>query len=419
MTTNQGLKPDLCLKVQAKAKELGVEVDFWDRSRITRFLDTEPEGQWLRKEYLGVEAEMLSESLLHTLCNKSLNEYKKQFLTTPDQWISRQIAQKVEKEIGNQSCSIHLLIGNSGSGKSATAYQIGQKHLDKQGYSLWLSENVLTASDSLTSAIDKALRDLYPSLMPNAGDEALRLLKGERLLLITDDVNRTSNPTSLLEKLVNWSKPISSDTKTIPSKHLLICPVWTNIAGSINRDVPSTFIEVMAPEEGLKAIQSAISFTNIELTNVEAIILSEKLANDPILIGAFSSLVSEPSNIKPDQLSYFAENAIDSFIDKAFENASQTGNLLAGEYRQVVSNFATQMLLRRNLNPKLNDIKEWFGDSSEEVRGLRILVKNEKLCRIEDEKMLFRHDRIREVLLVEGIGKLLKTNATGCDQNLM
>jgi hypothetical protein len=417
LTTNQGLKSALYLKVETKAKEIGVEVDFWDRSRITRFLDTEPEGQWLRKEYLGVEAEMLSESLLHTLCAMSLNEYKKQFLTTPDRWISRQIDRQVEKEIGNQSCSIHLLIGNSGSGKSAIAYQIGQKHLDKHGYSLWLSENVLTASDSLTSAIDKALCDLYPSLMPNAGEEALRLLKGERLLLITDDVNRTSNPTSLLEKLVNWSKPISFDTKTIPSKHLLICPVWTNIAGSINRDVnkipwlESTFIGVMSPEEGLKAIKSAISLNNIDLTNMEANILSDKLGNDPILIGVFGSLVSESLNIKPDQLSHLTDNVIDSFIDTNFKNVSHTGDLLAGEYRQVVSNFATQMLLRRNLTPNWNDIKEWFGDSSEEIKGLRILVKDGKLCRIEDEKMLFRHDRIREVLLVEGIGKLLKSNA--------
>ena len=182
LTTNQGLQPDFCLEVEKKAKELGVSVDFWDRSRIARFLDTETEGQWLRKEYLGIEAEMLSEDLLRNLCNKSLSEYRKQFLTSPDRWVSRHIDQQVEKAVENQNCSMSLLIGNSGSGKSAAAYQVGQKNLEAGGYSLWLSENVLGSSDSLENALDKALHDLYPSLMSDAGNAALKLLKdGKRL----------------------------------------------------------------------------------------------------------------------------------------------------------------------------------------------------------------------------------------------
>lgn len=417
LTTNQGLKPDFCLKVEKKAEELGVLVDFWDRSRIARFLDTEPEGQWLRKEYLGLDAEMLSESLLRDLCYKSLNEYRKQFLTSPKQWVSRQIDQQVENEIDHQSHSIQLLIGNSGSGKSAAAYQIGEKHLETGGYSLWLSENVLVSSDSLSIALDKALHNLYPSLMPDAGESALRLLKSrQRILLIADDVNRTSSPTDLLKKLISWSRPDppeESGTKLVPSEHQLICPVWSDIARSVTPDIDKTpwigsvYIGTMTSEEGLKAVQNTVSLADIELTNAEASLLAEKLGNDPVLIGFFSSLLSDA---QPDELSSLTEDVIARFIEKTIRKVPQKDFLL-DEYRSALSSLTAHMLQRRKLNPKWIEIKEWFGTSSEEIKALRVLVADEKLCCIEEEKLVFRHDRLREALLVESMGQLLN-NAT-------
>lgn len=418
LTTNQRLKPDFCLKVYKKAEELEVSVDFWDQSRIAEELDTKPEGQWLRKEYLGISAEMLSESLLRDLCYKSLREYQKQFITNPDQWVSRQIDRQVERGIENQSCSIQLLIGNSGSGKSASAYQIGMKYLEADGYSLRLSENVLAVSDSLINALDKTLHDLYPSLMPDMGREALRLLKaGERILLIADDINRTNSPANLLQKLVNWSKPVSlgaPDAKPSFLPHLLVCPVWSDVVRSITPEVDKTtwigsvVIGTMTPEEGVKAMQDAVSSSRLELSNLEATRLAEKLANDPILIGFFALLAED---VQPHELSRIAENVIDRFISKAIEEVSQTGVLLADEYHSALSNLTAKMLQHRRLNPLLTDMKEWLGDSSEDINALRALLKHGKLCRLEEGKLVFRHDRLREALLVESMGQLLN-NAT-------
>ncbi|MEA5487629.1 MULTISPECIES: hypothetical protein [Pseudanabaena] len=417
LTTNQGLQPDFCLEVEKKAKELGVSVDFWDRSRIARFLDTETEGQWLRKEYLGIEAEILSENLLRNLCNKSLEQYQKQFLTSPDRWVSRHIDQQVEKAVENQNCSISLLIGNSGSGKSAAAYQVGKKHLEAGEYSLWLSENVLGSSDSLENALDKALHDLYPSLMSDAGNAALKLLKdGKRLLLIADDVNRTNSPANLLQKLINWSKPSpsqDSNTKTIPSKQLLICPVWSDIVGKINLNVDKTtwissvFVGTMSAEEGLEAVKDALLRNRIELTNAEITILAENLGNDPILIGLFDDLLPK---IEHSKLSQVAENAIDSFISNVVENV--VGNLFPNEYRSALLGLTTQMLIQRRFNPTWSDIKNWLANSSEELQALRRLAENKKLCKLEGEKLVFRHDRIREFLLVGSMGQLLNENAS-------
>ena len=417
LTTNQGLQPDFCLEVEKKAEELEVSVDFWDRSRIARFLDTETEGQWLRKEYLGIEAEMLSENLLRNLCDKSLSEYRKQFLTSPDRWVSRHIYQQAEKAVENQNCSISLLIGNSGSGKSAAAYQVAKKYLEEGGYSLWLSENVLGSSDSLENALDKALHDLYPSLMSDAGNAALKLLKdGKRLLLIADDVNRTNSPANLLQKLINWSKLFPSqdpNTKTTLSNQLLICPVWSDIVRKINLDVDKTtwissvFVGTMSAEEGLEAVKDALLRNRIELTNSEVNSLAEKLGNDPILIGLFDDLLPK---IEYGKLSQVAENAIDSFISEVIEN--MVGDLLPIEYRSALLCLTTQMLLQRMFNPTWSNIKNWLDNSSEELQALRTLVNNEKLCRLEGEKLVFRHDRIREFLLVESMGQLLNGNAS-------
>ena len=67
LVTNQRLKLDLRLKVWGKAKELGVNVDFWEQSRIADFLDTEPEGQLIRNIFFGFDIDLSSESLLRKI----------------------------------------------------------------------------------------------------------------------------------------------------------------------------------------------------------------------------------------------------------------------------------------------------------------------------------------------------------------
>jgi len=378
--------------------------------------------QEVLKEALGDLLEMLSEELLRDLCYESLEQYQKRFLTSPDRWVSRHIDQQVEKAVENQNYSINLLIGNSGYGKSAAAYQVGKKHLEAGGYSLWLSEKVLGGSDSLKNALDTALHKLCPSLMPDAGNEALRLLKdGKRLLLIADDVNQPNNGVNLLQNLIDWSRPILSSSSDTKFSHLLICPVLPDFAESSNQDIYKTawignvFIGTMNSEEASESVQEALSSINIELTKAEVSTLSEKLGNDPILIGSFASLISnnQISNNQPHELKAIAEGGIKSFISKAIKDVARTDKLLADDYHLALLCLTTQMLKRRQFIPTLSEIKNWLGNSSEELQALRALAKNEKLCRIDEEKKLvFRHDRIREFLLVESMGQLLNENAS-------
>jgi len=416
LTTNLRLNLELRIKVEKKAEELGVNVDFWEQSRIAGFLDTEPEGQWLRKKYLGIHAEMLSESLLGTLCEQNLANYEKQFLTSPNSWVSREIESQIEKGTHSKAYTIQLLIGESGSGKSAAAYQILKKHLGSGGYGLWVSDELLRECTSLETALDRVLRDLYPSLLPDAGRVALRLIpEGSRLLLIVDDVNQANSPTRQVENLINWSKPKQSQLSDSPSSfspYLVVCPVGSQILGSISRDLKETawvnnvFISSMTSAEGMVAVQTTTSLAGMEITNTEAISLATSLGNDPILIGLFASLLS---STQPCELNSLTENVLERFIKTAInEVSSSPGTLLEIEYRDALSSLTTFMLKNRRLFPLWKEIRNWFRESPDELTALRELTGHKKLCRLTTEgKFVFRHDRIQQALLVESMIELL------------
>ncbi|BAZ24353.1 hypothetical protein NIES4073_52480 [Kalymmatonema gypsitolerans NIES-4073] len=423
LTTNQHLPKgiELLNKVYKKAKELGLDVDIWEQSRLADFLDSTPEGQWLRKEYLGIEAQMPSETLLRDLCAKSLANYEKEFFTNPDGWVLREIESQIEKGIDNYAYTIQLLIGESGSGKSAVAYRILKKHLDSGGFGLWVTEELLRECTTLEVALDRVLQNLYPNLLPDSGKTLLKLIpQGSRLLLIVDDVNRADNPTRVVQKLINWSKPQQSSTPNllpIFSPYFIVCPVWSKISSSISLDfkdiawVDPVFISSMNSVEGIAAVTTATLLAGIEITNTEASSVATKLGNDPILIGLFSSLLS---NINPCELPSLAENIIERFITTTIEASSSSGNFLENEYRAALSNVATHMLKNKKLYPLWTEIKNWLQASSEEFTALRELLRHKKLCRLtpeEEERFVFRHDRIQEAFLVKSMVQLL-TDAT-------
>ena len=49
---------------EAKAAALGIDARFLEQSALRDFLDVNPEGQWLRQEHLGIQADRVSASLL-------------------------------------------------------------------------------------------------------------------------------------------------------------------------------------------------------------------------------------------------------------------------------------------------------------------------------------------------------------------
>ena len=423
LVTNRHLTTDFLNKVYKKAEELGLETDLWEQSRLVDFLDNTRKGHWLRKKYLGIEAERLSLDLLADLCKRSLKAFENEvsYLTEPDGWVPREVDDLVESGIRSREYTVQLLVGESGSGKSNVAYRALKRHIESGGYGVWAEAKSISDQVHLKSALDKVLRDLHQSLEPDAGKVALQLVQREkkRLLFVVDDVNRTHEPSEFVHKILRWSRPSQSDSnsKSLSLPHLAICPVlpkiWETKPYSDNSPAWINTVPVgsMSLEEGTEAILAAASRTRIRLTRIEAGDLADRLDNDPILIGFFTWLL--PGK-KVDELGMLAEDVFDKFmkdgIYKAM-NASETV-YLETEYHETLSSLSLHMLERRNLYPSFSDIEKWLQKVPDRLNHLRILHAHGMICRFEKDELIFRHDRIRDALLVKAMAKILAMGAS-------
>ena len=425
LATNQSPDLDLLKKVYAKAEKLNIICDIWDQSRLADFLDTTPEGLWLRRQYLDIAAEMLSDSLLRNLCEQSLARYEKELFTNLDSCVAREVDENVKEGTRSNRYTIQFLIGESGFGKSTAAYQALQKHLESGEYGLWIPAELIKECLSLENVIEKVLRALYPHLLPGTGKTALQLIQeGSRFLIVVDDANRTEDPTKLIRKLLTWSKPQQSNTPDSQpsfSSYLVVCPVWPHVWGLTGHDFSKTpwvhtvFIEQMTSAEGVLAIQSATSQAGIALTNTEANALATKMGNDPFLIGSFSSLL--PSTNQCD-LNMLAEDVVEKFITSGVKDAASAPNpsYLPTEYREALSTLSAHMLRKRRLHPIWKEIESWLKVDSDTLKALRELIRHGKLCRLTDQdQFVFRHDRIQEVLLVASMTAVLADTARDND----
>lgn len=428
LSTNQRLSVELLIKVYTESARLNIVCDIWEQSRLAGFLDAEPEGQWFRKEYLGIVAEMLSESLLRSICEQSIASYERDLLLIrPQGWISRHDDDRIANSIQDKTYAVQILIGESGFGKSTVACQALHKHLSSGGFGLWVPAHLVETSVSLDDLIDRVLRAFCPSLLTGAGKMALRFTEGAQFLIAVDDINRTKSPSQLLRHILTWSRPQQTSTtdsqKSIPP-FLVLCPAWPQVWGTVNLEfnqaswVDTAYIGPMTLTEGATAVQSAVRIVGLALPQMEAEALSRRLGNDPILIGLFGSLLT-PENL--DKLNSLTENVVEKYIETRINEASSSSSAyyIPADFRTALNSLAIQMLQRRRLYPSWEEIQGWFQNSLERIAILRELIQLEKLCRVSDvagkATFVFRHDRIQEMLLTRAATAALSESATAAD----
>jgi len=267
LATNQRPSLDLIRDTLDKAIELKLNPDIWEQSRLAGFLDGTPDGHWLRKEYLGIEAERLSQPLLDYICKNSLEAYEKGIqLSDPRTWIPRTIDDSIRSSFLENRYTFQALVGDSGYGKSAAAYTALRKHIESGGYGLWMPPEFINNSTSIDKAIDKVFAELYPHLLAGSGEYARNLIpEGSKFILVVDDVNRSDEPSKIITRLRNWSRPYSSETpgdRTAEttqnlSSFFIICPLWPQFWDPEQSKTPWTqtiSIGLMTPEDGVSAV---------------------------------------------------------------------------------------------------------------------------------------------------------------------
>lgn len=416
LCTNRRLDNQLMQKVYATAKRLDVEVDFLEQSQLIQFLDSNPVGQWLRQEYLGIKADLLSRPLLEIISRSSLQEYPAKLLT-PSEFTVSTSAAEAYKDLQRPNVSIHFLMGPSGAGKSVVAWELFRRHAEKQGIAIWIPALIVERSAFLTDAIRSVLQWLHPRLGETAGHEALTIATVEEpLVLVIDDINRSQNPTQLLTRVIGWSRSRGSQETDGPSPLSairIVCPVWDSLWRSeeIYYRSKSVGVHVIGPmrrQEAVACLRAATINTAVTLSASELHDLAAQMNDDPILLGLFGRILREGSSENPVAI---AKDVIGQFIGGALRRMEHRHSVVAAEYESVAVLIATEMIRRKTLLPQWSEIESWFSGNPRCIQAIGHQVQDGSLCRLGGglRQFEFRHDRIRAHFLALAAARLLES----------
>ena len=397
LTTNREPPEELVHDVHAAAHQAGIDVEIYPGSVIAHFLDTEPTGQWLRRKYLGVVQTQLSEDLLRELSVKSFEAGS----LDAESWVERDSREQLA---GHWRQPVNFVVGESGMGKTVACLKCLRDHIEAGGFGLLVTAEVLGASRTLEDAVEATLRELHPPLKVGVGRGAVSYASATvPLLVVVDDVNKSAWPASLLERLVNWSQTIQEANGHV--RWRLLCPVWPRTAALLSSKAYkvvsklSIWLGPFSEEEGIAAVQRRRAEPLPMLSAKE---VADALGYDPLLIALHDDEDSRP---EPTAV-------IRSFVERSLGRlAAGEGTYTLGEYRGALRSLALQMLERKQLEPTLADIVEWLASPYGAAQQLREIVKTREVGRlegpVEKERIIFRHDRVRDHLLADAAAHAL------------
>ncbi len=401
LTTNEEPREALIRAVNAAARERDLDIDLWARSRLSHFLDNQPAGQWIRREFLGIEQEQLSTELLHALCRKSLEIHCPP--DDPTAWVPRGLDTTLAASIHRD---LTFLVAGSGLGKSVACYRTLKAHVEGGGFGIVLPHESVASAITIEQAVTTALRQLHPPLA-DFGGSVLSFSSPERpLLLVVEDINRSGQAQRLMEKLAGWSRAQSKRENAGPPRWRLICPLWPEVLASLG-DQERKQIEPLIITAGAFAIDEARNAVVIrarldgrELSSMTAEAISSALGHDPLLI----ALHDQDTAPDPHQV-------IGQFAEGSISRAAAAGmDQPAGDYRQALRALAGEMLAKRQIDVSWVEVTGWAGLQGESLRLLGRLAHRGELIRFtgpsDDQRLSFRHDRVRDWLLADAAAAL-------------
>jgi hypothetical protein len=390
LTTNQEADEELIRDAVAAGRDEQVAVDIWTRSRLAQVLDVDPSGQVIRRKLVGIEEELLSRELLGELSAASIAAFDA--CDEPDARVRRAL----DDHLDAVARPVTLLVAASGHGKTVACHKALERHVAAGGVGLVLPHAIVEQTLTLELAVSAALTQLKPSLALGQSPFAL-LSEAEPLLIVVEDVSRSSQPQRLIEKIVGWSP--KSDAQSGRPPWRLICPVWPHLLGGVTSQSTERIAAMtlrpqpMSLSESSAAAKLHARRAGVHLDQHHAQSIASALGQDPLLI----ALNRDWSSPRP-------EIVIERFVDDALARAQTTGKFLAGELREAIVALGAQLLARQRLGPSWREILGW-GLSSETIAALRAVSRHEEILRIDgpssDMRLRFRHDRVRDWLLVE------------------
>jgi hypothetical protein len=398
LATNQGIDFELQKQVYVEAVARGVEVDIWERSRFTAFLDTDPTGHYLRLKYFGLSAERLSRELLRELGEKTLSHAEARIRGGAEllPWIEREHEENLRDQLADASFAMNLLIADSGMGKTVTACRLMRRWLDDGGLALWISEQAMIGSLSLEAAIDRVIRELMPTIVETSARTLGSILGSKRLLLVVDDVNRTAQPSMLLRQLVQSTAAVKRGGLPV----CVLCPAWPHVVQGADLrehdDVRQLVIGCYTADEASLALR---------MSGPDAARLADSLGFDPLAIALYREMQAmvPGEHIDPSRV-------VEMFVVRrlqALQGLSVCGCRYP-EYREAVVALSIACLENYTAAPTVAQVMSWFGpalpDSLREVLTASAVIG----YAADDSVLVYRHDRVRDHLLALGMQRIVE-----------
>lgn len=409
--TNQKVSSSLLEKVYIVCDKLNLKnegvIEF---SQIHSFLENKPYGQWIRQKYLGINANYLSPELFKWIGKKNLENYGEEIFLSSNKNI---IKRTVEEELSNQDSLVFLSAG-SGYGKSIVCYKLLESQLQKENFILRLNPVIVSQSLTLENAIISQLRTYVPNLFTSHLSNIFEISKGKKIYIVIDDINRVPTPKEILKKIVSWSnKNKKSTIQNTSTPYSIICPIWSKYSQYLatlfqNREnLLFKIIELgrYSEDEAFNYIATYFSSeNNAAITPIQIKEFSQNLGFDPFLISRFCEYSTYIGKLQLSNRSQVIEKFIEAKIEERY-----CDKYLKAEVWKALKYLAFQMLKNKNLQPNFTNLTTWLGENNEELKIIKDLAKDGILIRFSNQdNLLFRHDRIRDIILILKIEELFQ-----------
>ncbi len=377
---------ELRTQVQILASTNNIELDIWSVSRLADFLDTHPDGQIIRRNSLGIAPIRLSKQLLLEIGEKSL-------LTL--NFDAELFVERDFKPVYQNT----LVVGVSGTGKTTQCISILKKYLKLQKPVLVLSDSTVNQAVSIEEAVDIELHRYANELVPQSGLQALELCSiDEPLMILVEDINRSSDSARLLRKLIDWSNSSVN--------FILLCPVWHRLIAGLSFEERKgleahfklEYLESYNEDEANKAVLARATQEKIQLDELSAANIAQQLGYDPLLI-SLANLTEFHEN----------SNVIAEYVRKTIQSIATRNDLLAYEVEEAIDEYGLQLFQNKKVQGESRDLRT-LSQSSQ--KSFKKVLMDGRLFRqafeSPDDAIMSRHDRLNFYIIAKSIVSYLE-----------
>jgi ABC-type oligopeptide transport system ATPase subunit len=397
---NRPVDDDLHIKVNQSITDGFISVRIIEQRELVLFLDYDREGQYLRKQLLGIDAIRISESLLKDIAKTNLSRYAEEIYFEDSFLVATSIQKKVENNLKVTTKTINLLIGDSGFGKSTLCYAMMHSIINNGKVTFRVKQTVVENAVALNEAIKAQLKTDDPGLFVQ--DEDIDDLF-QNALVVIDDINKSDKPSILLDKIISWNKTKQDGSISV------LCPIWpqnlTNLNNTLQKKDKFLVISLdrLSFYDCKAIIEQRMNNSSVTLTDQQIHALILDTGFDPLLINLSLELLKDGRQYNESVPGVAIESYITNQI-KQIKSSFQTFQI-----KRSLSLFGREILTNRRLDPIFSEIEKWFGRESEEMRIISLVATQRKLFLFDDEgKIHFRHDRVRDYLLNLSVCNLIE-----------